>query len=639
RSANAAAVVRYRQEWNAVCPMDADGLLDRPWAAPEFVRGPHSTPASLLRADFGVMPYLFRDAELEEAVAWCENADAVTPMAIMRVPAYGGAGKTRFAIELCKRLEPHGWVTGMWRDDLELARLPLPRLVVIDYAEEAQAVSLKDSLDALSRHATALAPVRVLLLTRRRTGQARDALTELRRSAPPPTLTRVLDHAEDNLVAGTPLTSEQRTVLYWEAVHRFTEVWCRQAQRGQAKNPAAAPDLSGDRYGVALEVLFEALDHALIQCGYGGKSAPAADDGEDSSRPPAERALAHEEKYWRATAPAAHRDDEDLLRECAALATLAGAADQDEAHALLSIPRQLTGSGMAGTRQKLIAWLSSLYDGPGTLNPLRPDRLGEALASRVLKDQDDVGRTLLGKVLGLVSDGQAERCLDVLARLSAYDDTTASAAAAAICHAHIPLTLRAEEQSHGTRDRPGSTSLASALQRLLTSKFCQLVRQELADAEPGNTTYQRDLSISFNKLADLARNAGRSADAEALYRQSLQVTQELADAEPGNTTYQRDLSVSFNKLADLAVRRGQTEQADQWVQQALEIRRQLCRNEPARLDLAEELAYVLYFSATDLPNHADDEDAKQETRYLLEPFERLGHMTQRASALLAWAHT
>jgi hypothetical protein len=103
RPKNRAAAIRHRQAWNAVMPVDADGVLDQPWA--RFVKGPRSTPAQLLRADFGVVRYLFRDAELDAAVAWCEDAGwEKAPMAIERVPAQGGAGKTRFAIELCKRL-------------------------------------------------------------------------------------------------------------------------------------------------------------------------------------------------------------------------------------------------------------------------------------------------------------------------------------------------------------------------------------------------------------------------------------------------------------------------------------------------------------------------------------------------------
>lgn len=110
----------------------------------------------------------------------------------------------------------------------------------------------------------------------------------------------------------------------------------------------------------------------------------------------------------------------------------------------------------------------------------------------------------------------------------------------------------------------------------------------------------------------------------------------MAGAEPGSTTYQRDLSISYDQLFDLAREAGQVEEAKEWVSQALRIRRRLVRAEPGRLDLAEELTYTLYLSTTDAGG-GDDLHAKQEATSLLEPFGRRGPMTPRASALLAWA--
>ena len=682
RSANRAGVIRFRREWNTVLPVDTDGMLGQPWA--EFRRGPRSAPSSLLRADFGVMPYLFRDAELAEAEAWCQGADWATPMSIMQVTAPGGAGKTRFAIELCKRLAPTGWAAGLWHGEGEIAKLPLPRLVVIDYAEEAQAASLRDGLDALGRHATGLAPVQVLMLSRARAGQASDAVTELGKDAPA-TLVRVLDHLRDNPVAARPLPVAQRQALYREAVSSFITAWCSDAQTGAEVNDGSVPDLSHDRYEVALEVLFEALVAALNRCdeGAGGELVPA--DGDSGhGRSAAEGVLEHEEKYWQLTTPAAFRGDGVTLRECAGLATLAGAGDQDEADALLSIPARLARPDAALVRRDLIGWLSSMYDGPGTLNPIRPDRLGEELVCRVLADQDDKGRAMLGAVLRLESDDQAERCLDVLARIGAYDRPTALTAAAVVSRLHADLTVRAEEQSHGAPGRPGRTALAGACQRLLTPRFCVLVERALADDEPGSTTYRRDLSVSFERLADLAREAGQGERARELYERSLEIAQGLADDEPGSTTYRRDLSVSFNKLADLAREAGQGERARelyersleirqgladdepgsttyrrdlsvsferladlareagqgddarQWVSRALDIRRGLVRDEPGRLDLVVELAYVLYLWAEIGAEDADPSPAREAIR-LLEPFERLGYVTPRALALLAWA--
>jgi hypothetical protein len=117
-------------------------------------------------------------------------------------------------------------------------------------------------------------------------------------------------------------------------------------------------------------VLFEAFDHVL-----GGDSA------DDTSRPPVERALWHEEEYWKVTAPGRYRDADSipLLRACAGLATLASAIGDADGDALLAVLEPLAGDAAALERRRLADWYASLYHGPGKLNPLLPDRLGEGL--------------------------------------------------------------------------------------------------------------------------------------------------------------------------------------------------------------------------------------------------------------------
>jgi hypothetical protein len=87
-------------------------------------------------------------------------------------------------------------------------------------------------------------------------------------------------------------------------------------------------------------------------------------------------------------------------------------------------------------------------------------------------------------------------------------------------------------------------------------------------------------------LADLARAVGQGEQAEALYRRGLAIVERLVAAEPGNTGYQRDLTLSYERLAEVdrsaTGRRGLLEQA-------VIVRRRLHQAEPSRVDLAEEL--------------------------------------------------
>src|SRR5215831_9711378 len=104
-----------------------------------------------------------------------------------------------------------------------------------------------------------------------------------------------------------------------------------------------------------------------------------------------ERTLDHEERHWAARVPGA---EPVVLRRCAALATLAGARDKQEAADLLALVPELAGEPAADARACLDRWLRGLYDGPDRWNPLRPDRLAEALITRTAHDDDDGGRAL-----------------------------------------------------------------------------------------------------------------------------------------------------------------------------------------------------------------------------------------------------
>jgi tetratricopeptide (TPR) repeat protein len=259
--------------------------------------------------------------------------------------------------------------------------------------------------------------------------------------------------------------------------------------------------------------------------------------------------------------------DDDLLRECVALATLAGAGSRAEADALLSTTAP-TG------RERIITWLGSLYDGPGTLNPLRPDRLGEALVAQVLQDHED----LLGKILSVGSDDQLTRSFDVLARLSAYDTVAQHAAAAAIAAHHQALAQRAQAQSRGRPGLPGRLALASSVTRLITT-----IPDALLLADPAGLRkdgHQRELAISYNRLADLAANAGHGDEAQDLYQRALAIRQVLATGYPGNATYQHDLSVTYDRLARLTQDIGQGEHARELYERALAIDEMLAAAHP-----------------------------------------------------------
>jgi tetratricopeptide (TPR) repeat protein len=111
-----------------------------------------------------------------------------------------------------------------------------------------------------------------------------------------------------------------------------------------------------------------------------------------------------------------------------------------------------------------------------------------------------------------------------------------------------------------------------------------------AEAEPDRADFQRDLSISYNRLGDLARAMGLGEDAVRLFTQALDIARRLAEAEPGRVDFQRDLSLSYNKLGDLAVAMGRAEEAVRFFSDALDTTHRVAETEPDRAELQRDLS-------------------------------------------------
>ncbi|MGH9436561.1 MAG: TIR domain-containing protein [Terriglobia bacterium] len=78
------------------------------------------------------------------------------------------------------------------------------------------------------------------------------------------------------------------------------------------------------------------------------------------------------------------------------------------------------------------------------------------------------------------------------------------------------------------------------------------IAEALAARDPANTQWQRDLSVSHDRIGDVLVAQGDGAGALKAYRASLSIREALAARDPANTQWQRDLSVSCAKLGVLA---------------------------------------------------------------------------------------
>jgi hypothetical protein len=68
----------------------------------------------------------------------------------------------------------------------------------------------------------------------------------------------------------------------------------------------------------------------------------------------------------------------------------------------------------------------------------------------------------------------------------------------------------------------------------------------------------RHLSVSYLKIGDVLVAQGNLPEALQSFRASHDIFDRLAQSDPGNAGWQRDLSVSYAKLADVSKKNGES---------------------------------------------------------------------------------
>ena len=75
--------------------------------------------------------------------------------------------------------------------------------------------------------------------------------------------------------------------------------------------------------------------------------------------------------------------------------------------------------------------------------------------------------------------------------------------------------------------------------------------EALAARDPANTQWQRDLSVSHNKIGDVLAAQGDGPGALAPYRKALAIRDALAARDPANAQWRTDVAVSCARLGAL----------------------------------------------------------------------------------------
>jgi tetratricopeptide (TPR) repeat protein/nucleoside phosphorylase len=519
--------------------------------------------AALLNARHHVVDFVGREALLGGLQEWCEREGRVDAKLIH---AAGGMGKTRLAMELCKRMRAARWRVGFVSKGLGVDRFATllqsdePVLAVIDYAEGRG--QLRELLEAAAvrRGEKGKKKLRVVLLAR----NADEWWTDLRRS----------DGAVKDLLSDEPVAlravETDREAVFRVAVKAF-------AKRRDKKVPTGAtPSLTNARYERVLYVHMAAL--ALVE----GREAEADRLMEDT--------LDHEERFWREQLH--DRVAVDDVRRTVAAVTLTGGVGS--AAEVLAVVELICGA----PDKKMVQLLHDLYPGSTAhyVSGLEPDLLGEVLVWRVLSKEGNGA----GSYLDLVFEGATDRAIrtgfSVLGRLSEdhkeADSWIAHVLGRDVAGRAMDAFAAAKSMGERTAHSRLGPVLAKALERAGTVEIAKRLEAELPNPErtvslrevgrwvletrlkhlrPEGTDEERARLLNNLSLYQGALNQREAALTSTL--EAVVLYGRLAEAQPD--AFRPDVAMGFHNLGIMQSALGQRQEALGSAREAVGLYRRL----------------------------------------------------------------
>ena len=257
-------------------------------------------------------------------------------------------------------------------------------------------------------------------------------------------------------------------------------------------------------------------------------------------------------------------------------------------------------------------------------SPLSIEDVSEVVAAAVVAGRSD-GAAALGAVDALAADsevfvgamqqiGTAEIVAGA-AVLQAPERERLAAAALSIARrlaAADPGNAQAARDVSVSLERIGEVAMAAgdlAGARTAYTEMHDTLRR-LAAADPGNAQAARDVSMSLNTIGQVAMVAGDLAGSRTAYTESLDIARRLAAADPGNAQAARDLSMSLNTIGQVAMAAGDLGAARDAYTEDLDIARRLAAADPDNAQAARDLMVSLVRLA-ELAEQDTGEDSDQ----------------------------
>ncbi|MFE1466605.1 P-loop NTPase, partial [Nocardiopsis dassonvillei] len=567
------------------------------------------SPASLLEAHRRVVSFHGREELMDTLTTWCKQPGELSAVV---VHGPGGQGKTRLAHELTHHLDHttqgQRWAT-LWLTETTdpahlktLARVEVPLLVVVDYAE-ARTRQLTDLLRVCERDSGS-APIRLLLLTRTVGEWWEQVNTDTGHL-----LADVTEHtiALPSLApARVEREHEYRTALHQlatalpEADTPVTADWTMLAEG------LATPELSAAEWDTVLSVHMRALADLLDAT---QPSPQAARTGR--SGPVEARVLVHERAYWKRSATgygiqvggATPEWQNTVLEQVLAVAFTRSPATTEEADALLSAMPVLADQATA-LRQQVRRWICALYpnEGAGLWGTVQPDRLLE----HFLADQLTKNPSLFDPYMEDLAEDDAHRWVSLYTRASVHPAFAPHLGeqVTQLCaeHARALGTAAVDVATHAEQPGPLIEALArivhdpntpvDTLARLsdalpnfshrlaefatdLTHRYVAIYRA-LAEQDPG--AFLPNLAGSLNNQSNRLGDVGRREEALEAITEAVGHYRTLAEQRPD--VFLPDLATSLNNQSVDLAGVGRWEEGLVAITEAVQIRRVLAEQRP-----------------------------------------------------------
>ncbi len=142
------------------------------------------------------------------------------------------------------------------------------------------------------------------------------------------------------------------------------------------------------------------------------------------------------------------------------------------------------------------------------------------------------------------------------------------------------------------------------------------IREKLHEKDKKNTTFQRDLSISYNNTGRIFLKDKKIQDATVFFAKALTLRKEMLEKDEENPLIIYDYSLSLLNMGDVYLAQDMPEKALEYYQNAVEIRHELCSKFSGKASFFYGLAVAYDKCAkahTTMQNHSLTQEALQHT--------------------------